>query len=132
MAMISFEGGECWVCPRWAFARLVRSASMFTRHDGDLEVLQDAVTRDLLDLPQLDEGRADRLVLALRQGAGWLRAELVAEKSTEEADRELAMALTPLATQLSLWLKNRAAARRRAAAVAPVVSTHGRLASTHR
>jgi hypothetical protein len=117
VAIITFPGDECWASPRWAFARLARSASMFLNDARDLELLEGAVARDTLNFSLLDSQRATRLALALRQGASWLREELIAEKSGEEADEELALSLTPLSTQLGLMLSNqRRAARSQAAA----------------
>ena len=40
MAIITFPGDEYWVAPRWAFARLARSASMFVHDARDLELLE--------------------------------------------------------------------------------------------
>jgi hypothetical protein len=112
VAIITFPGEECWVSPRWAFARLARSASMFLNNARDLEVLEGAVARDGLDLSRLDVQCATRLAAALRQGASWLREELIAEKSGLESDEELALSLTPLSTQLGLMLSNQRRAAR--------------------
>jgi hypothetical protein len=110
--------------PRWGFARLARATSMFLSDDRDLEVLENAVSRDSLNFPLLDVQCANRLARALRQGASWLRAELIAEKSGEEADEELALSLTPLSTQLALMLAN----QRRAARSPAIASTGETLA----
>ena len=101
---------------------------MFLSDARDLEVLEGALTRDRLNLPMLDPALATRLALALRQGASWLREELIAENSGDESDEELALSLTPLSTQLGLMLAN----QRRAARAQVTTSETKGLTRTYR
>jgi hypothetical protein len=120
MTVITFGGDESWHSPRWAFARLARATSLFVTDAADLEVLEAAVARDLLTFSQLDSDSACRLARALRQGASWLREELLSGSSGDPHDQDLADALVPLATQLGYLLDSYGGgrfARRRAAAV---------------
>jgi hypothetical protein len=125
VAIITFPGEECWASPRWAFARLARSTSMFLNDPRDLEALEGAVTRDRLSFLLLEPAQATRLALALRQGASWLREELIAENSGDESDEELALSLTPLSTQLGLMLANQRRAARAQAEPAPAQPLKG-------
>jgi hypothetical protein len=128
MTVITFGGDESWHSPRWAFARLARATSLFVTVTADLELLEDAVARDFLTFSQLDGDSACRLARALRQGASWLREELLSGSSGDPHDQELADALVPLATQLGYLLDAQGAGRfaRRPAAAVPAGGSRGR------
>ncbi len=109
MTVITFGGDESWTSPRWAFARLARATSLFVQDSRDLEVLDAAVARDALSFPSLDSQRACRLARELRQGASWLREELLSHDFEDPLDETLADSLLPLALQLSRLLNEYAA-----------------------
>lgn len=104
MTVITFGGDESWTSPRWAFARLARATSLFVQDTADLEVLDAAVARDALSFPSLDSQRACRLARDLRQGASWLREELLSHDFESDLDETFAESLLPLALQLSRLL----------------------------
>jgi hypothetical protein len=110
MTIITFGGDESWTSPRWAFARLARATSLFMSEAADLDVLEGAVARDALSFSALDSRRACRMARALRQGACWLREDLVAHEFEDDLEETLAESLLPLAAQLKRLLDAYAAA----------------------